>query len=125
MPSIEGKPGIWIQGTSDPNGSGKFEVRIDYAVSPGRYFRESIEINNKIFISCGEGLVRHSSSSGHSGSSGSAEYKLENTTNTPIRISSGDYVGLPRGYQAPEFIIPPSGRIPKDQKVMLSRVSCF
>jgi hypothetical protein len=108
LPDVGKVPGIHIVGASDPNGSGKYQVLIDYLSSPSIIIDQPVAIKEDIFSNCGEGLFRHSSSSGGTSNRGSAEYILENTTDKPIRLSPNDYIGLPENYEVPTLIIPPS-----------------
>jgi hypothetical protein len=107
LPSINDKEGIFIESVADPNGSGKYQIRIDYNLPSNG---GPIIMNEKKFHRCttGNGLVRHSSSSSASSKSGSANYILENTTESPLRVTNDYFKGLPEGYQLPEIIILPS-----------------
>jgi hypothetical protein len=107
LPSINEKEGIFIESVADPNGSGKYQIRIDYNLPSNG---GPIMMNEKKFTICttGIGLVRHSSSRSASSKSGSANYILENTTESLFRITKNYFKGLPEGYQLPEIIIFPS-----------------
>jgi hypothetical protein len=107
LPSFNEKEGIFIEFVADPNGSGKYQIRIDYNLpSHGG----PIMMNENKFHRCttGSGLVRHFSSRSASPKSGSANYILENTTENPIRVTRDYFTGLPENYQLPEIIILPS-----------------
>ena len=119
LPDVTKVPGIHIVGMSDPNGSGKYQVLIEYLSSPSMKLDQPISLNEKIFSNCEKGLFRHGSSSSSSSKHGSSEYVLENTTEKPITISSKDYIGLPDNYKAPVLTVPPSG----NNKVM-GKLSC-
>jgi hypothetical protein len=109
LPPIDEKEGIFIESVADPNGSGKYQIRIDYNLpSPGG----PIMMNEKKFLkfATGNGLVRHSSSRSASSKSGSANYILENTTESPLKLTKDYFRGLPKDYQLPEIIFLPSKR---------------
>lgn len=104
---INEKEGIFIESVADPNGSGKYQIRIDYNLPSNG---GPIIMNEKKFPRCttGKGLVRHSSSRSASLKSGTANYILENTTETPLKVTKDYFRGLPESYQLPEIIILPS-----------------
>lgn len=110
LPSLSDDEGIFIEFVSDPNGSGKFQIRIDYNLPKDVIHAGPIVMNESKFLRCatGEGLIRHSSSRSASSISWSANYILENTTANPIIITKDYFKRLPENYILPKIIIPPS-----------------
>ena len=110
LPPLNGKEGIFIESVNDPNGSGKFQIRIDWDFSKSAMQVGPIVMDESKFLRCasGVGLIRHKSSRGFSDIAGTANYTLENTTENPILITKEYFEGLPENYRLPEIIIPPS-----------------
>ncbi|MDH5355778.1 MAG: hypothetical protein OEY09_15145 [Gammaproteobacteria bacterium] len=108
LPNIEGKPGIYINGFSDPNGSGKYRIRIDYVSGENVKFTKRLKLKESMLEHCKSGLFSHRGFESNNIEDGLSEYVLENVTDRPITIKSNDFIGLPDNYDLPNLVIPPS-----------------
>lgn len=102
---------IDITGAVDPNGSGKFMLRIDWQGKGLVEYRKPIRLRESILVyPCDnkKGLMLHEGSGSSSQNEGSYITVFENTSDKAVMLTNEDFINLPNNYKTLSIEVPPS-----------------